>query len=109
MVARSPLRLDIGASVCVGERPPLVLLWPPPSHDVKGPRSADRVFEQLERHAIADAEIIEGGALVQIGPMKVDFARIRQADEPIPLPHEDSHDPPRHGRTVAILWPNGFL
>ena len=55
------------------------------AHHTQRARAAHRVLEQLERHGIADLEIIERRALLQIRAMKINLARIRQANEPVAL------------------------
>jgi hypothetical protein len=59
------------------------------SHDADGAGAAHRVFEQLERDGISDAEIVEDCALAQVPTVKEHLAIIPQADEAMALPDHD--------------------
>ena len=48
------------------------------AHDAQRTRAAHRVLKQLERYDIADLEVIERRALLQIRAMKVNLARTRR-------------------------------
>src|SRR5438552_1464791 len=62
---------------------------------------ADRVLQELERHDVADLEVIDGRALVDVGSMKEHVPIVGQADAAIRLTDEQLDDPP--GRLGATL------
>jgi len=70
---------------------------------MQGARAADRVFEQLERHHIADAKAVKPRALLEIGPVKVDFAVLGQADVAVALPDEESGDATIGGPAAEVV------
>ena len=70
------------------------------AHHAQRARAAHRVLEQLERDGIADLEVIERRALLQIRAMKINLARIRQPDEPVALTNQEVHNPTGHERAT---------
>ena len=65
---------------------------------------ADAVVQQLERDEIADLEIVERGALFQIGPMKEDRLAVPTTDLAVTLSHQHAADAPRRGPAPQIDW-----
>jgi hypothetical protein len=61
--------------------------------DLQSSRATEAVFEQLEDNGVSDDQAVEGRAIGQIRPMKVDVATIRQADESVALTGTQLHDP----------------
>ena len=72
--------------------------------DAQRSRPAHLVVQQLERHGIADLEIVEGGALFQIGPMKEDRLAVPTTDLAVTLSHQDAADAARCGPASQIDW-----
>jgi hypothetical protein len=70
-----------------------------PSHDAQRTRSAHKILQQFEGYGIADLEIIETGAFLNIRAMKKDFSCIWQADETMALAKEELDD--STGRALA--------
>ncbi len=60
--------------------------------DTERARAADVVFEELERHPIADSKCIEGRALLQIAAVEEHLAPVCQPDEAVALPDEQRFD-----------------
>ena len=73
--------------------------------DAQGTRPAHGVFEQLEPHVVADAEIVEGRARLQIAAMEVHLAQIGQTDEPVAVADQDFHNPTGHELAAQIGGP----
>jgi hypothetical protein len=78
------------------------------AHHAQRARAAHRVLEQLERDGIANLEVIERGALLQIRAMKINLAPIRQADEPVALTNQEVHNPTGHERATGNTRPREF-
>jgi hypothetical protein len=72
--------------------------------DAQRARPAHLVVQQLERHKIPDLEIVKGGALFQIGPMKEDRLAIPTTDLAVALSHQHAADAPRRGPATQIDW-----
>src|SRR5438477_6543093 len=64
----------------------------PPS-DAERTRAADGVLEQLEGDGIAHDQLVERRAVAHVAAVKVDLAIVQHADEAVPLPDEELHDP----------------
>src|ERR1051325_8194949 len=75
-----------------------------PSHtfDPQRPRTADRVFEQFEPHAVANGEIVERRPLAEIASMEEYLASVRQPDEAVPLSEHERDDAPGTRRAAAF-------
>jgi len=54
--------------------------------------SADGVVQQLEAHHVPDGEIVERGAFLEVAPVEVDVATVRETDETVALPDHQLHD-----------------
>src|SRR5262245_20098523 len=78
------------------------------AHHAQRARAAHRVLEQLERDGIADLEVIERSALLQIRAMKINLARIRQPDEPVALTNQEGYNPTGHERATRNIRPRQF-
>src|SRR5216683_4747279 len=65
-------------------------------------RTAQSVLDHLERHGITGREVVEC-PLGYVPPMEEHLTAIRGADEPVPLPTNDLHNPPRR-RPTARIW-----
>jgi hypothetical protein len=63
---------------------------------------------RLKRYGIADLEVIERCALLQIRAMKINLARIRQADERLALTNQEVHSPTGHEHATRNTRPRQF-
>ncbi len=73
------------------------------AHHAQRARAAHRVLEQLERDGIADLEVIERRALLEIRAMKINLARILQSDEPVALTNQEAHNPTGRDRATRNI------
>jgi hypothetical protein len=60
----------------------------------QGAGAADRVFEELERYAIANDEIVDRRALVHISTVEEDVAAVGQTDKSVSLADKQLDDSP---------------
>ena len=72
--------------------------------DPQRARPAHAVVQQLERHGITHLEIVEGGALFQIGTVKKDRLAVPTTDLAVTLSHQQAADAPRRGPAPQIDW-----
>jgi len=57
--------------------------------------TAEGILQQLEGDRIADGEIIERYAILEVAPMEIDLATVRETDESVALPDQQLHDAAR--------------
>jgi len=73
--------------------------------DAQRARPAHTVVQQLKQHGIANLEIVEGGALLQIGTVKEDHLAVPTTDLAVTLSHQHAADASRRGSAPQIDGP----
>jgi hypothetical protein len=67
----------------------------PPPFDPQRAGAADGILQQLEDHRIPDGEIVERRAFLEVAPMEIDLATVRETDEAVALSNEQLDDAAR--------------
>ena len=71
--------------------------------DVQRAGPAHGILEQLERHAVANTQIVEGGAIARVAAVEEYVAMVRQPDEAVTLANGNPDDAPRRAHAAKTM------